>query len=112
MTGDSHELLNQLTEDSDAYTRGFTAYPQAVQFFLRTYATNRLLEDAVERIDRLQQTDTETLKQFYRRLMTAARDPSGDFSKHELITKFKMGLHRSVRAVLKEQRKGFTDRML
>lgn len=108
LTGDAHELFNQLTEDGDAYIGGFTTYPQALQFFLRTYATNRHLEDAVERIDRLQQTDTETPKQFYRRLMTAARDLSWAFSQNELMTRFTRGLHRSVRSVLQEQRRDFT----
>lgn len=92
--------LQSVNKDADAYIGGFTTYPQAVQFFLRTYATSFNLEDELKRIDCLQQTDTEIHNKFYRRLMTAARDLSKALSQHELMTKFTVGHHRSVRPVI------------
>lgn len=66
LTHDAYELFNQLTEDGDAQIGDFASYPEAVQFIFRTYANDRTIEDAVERLETLQQSATETPKQFYR----------------------------------------------
>lgn len=111
LTGDAYELFNKLTEDGDGEI-GFTTFPGALDFFLRTYAQNKYLEAAVERIDNITQSKTETPRQFYRRLMDEARDLNGALSQHELMTKFPRGLNRSVREILQECFHEFQDQML
>ncbi len=43
-------FFNQQTENNDAEIGGFSTWPEAVQFFLRAYATDDHMEDAVERL--------------------------------------------------------------
>lgn len=107
LSGDALDVFNGMTEDGDGELGCFTTWSEAVQFFLRTYAKDQHLEDAVEKLDRLTQGETEGVMDFYRKLTRAARDLAGVFSQGELMTRFQRGLLPSLRPLLRQVRKDF-----
>lgn len=96
-----------MKEDGDAELGGFTTWPETVQFFLRTYAKDQYLEDAVEKLDRLSQGEGDSVMEFYRKLTRSARDLAGAFSQRELITRFQRSLLPSLWLLLRQVRNDF-----
>lgn len=107
LTRNAYDVFAQLTEDGDADLGGFTTWPEAVQFFLRTYVKDQYLEEAVEKLYQIQQGERERVMDFYQRLTKAARDLSSAFTQAELMTKFQRGLHASIRPLLRRVRHEF-----
>ncbi len=65
------------SEDGEDELGGFTPWPEAVQYFLRTYAKDFYLERAVSDMDRLRKKEGEDERAFARRLTKQARTCAG-----------------------------------
>lgn len=73
------------------------------------YAKDQYLEDVIEKINQLTQSETEDVMDFYRRLTKHARDLGGVFTQGDLMTRLQRGLHANLRPLLRTARKSFSS---
>ncbi len=59
LEGNARDAFDGHREDGEARLGGFSTWPEAVQWFLRTYAKDEYLEDAMAAMDRMSQNDGE-----------------------------------------------------
>ena len=79
---------------------GFSSYPAAVNFLLRTFASDTHIEAGVLLFEQLSQLDTESEDDFATRIREVARDTGGVYTQRELITRFQRGLKPELRPLL------------
>ena len=79
---------------------GFSSYPAAVNFLLRSYASDANIEAAVDEFESIRQNSGEAVLDFARRVRKTARECGGVYTERELITRFQRGLMPEVRPLL------------
>ena len=83
---------------------GFDSFPGAIQYLLRTYAKDAYLEEALVELEDLKQGESETEREFSRRLMTAVYRLAGAITETDRITRFIRGCRADIRAALRTVR--------
>jgi len=73
-------------------TGGFTRWPEAVQYLLRTYAKDHHIEGFVAEVEALHQAGDENEASYARRLRNKANECAGVYTDQDLITRFIRGL--------------------
>ena len=94
---DANTLYCLMMNNSADNLGGFQTWPQAVQFLLQTYANDRELETAVEALENMKMSNTDSVTSFYRRLTAAGRDLAGAYSQDDLMSRFCKGLPQHLR---------------
>ena len=79
---------------------GFATYPAAINFLLRTFASDANIEAAVQEFEALKQDSAESVHDFSRRVRKTARECGGVYTERELITRFQRGLKPELRPLL------------
>jgi len=79
---------------------GFSTYPAAVNYLLRTYASDVNIEAAVDAFESIQQDEKESVQDFARRVRKTARECGGVYTERELITRFQRGIRQEIRPLL------------
>lgn len=108
LIGDPLEAYNGQFDLLQGDQDGFTTWPEAVQFLLRTYAKDTYIEDALIVLDGCHQSPQEDEEQFARRLRKTNRAIAGVFSQQDLITRFMRGLHSDVKPLLRQSRQDYS----
>ena len=84
---------------------GLTKWPEAVQYLLRTYATDREIQEAVEELESLRQSSNEDEDAFASRVGLAAYRCGGVHSESEKITIYTNGLQPAIRPIVSRFRR-------
>ena len=79
LSGNAQGLFDHITGDTKSDVGGLIDFPNGVQFFLRTYAREKYLEEADERLVGMKQSRTESVQHYLNRLTEAARDLAGAY---------------------------------
>ena len=108
LIGDALETYNTQFDLANDGLGGFQAWPEAVQFLLRTYAKDAYIEEALQELDECVQGSEETEEVFAKRLRSQTRQMAGVFSQQDLITRYLRGCHPSLKPVLRHTRRMYT----
>ena len=82
-----------------------TKWPEAVQYFLRTYGTDRAIQEAVETLESLRQTTNEDEDSFAARVGIAAYRCGNIHTESEKIGFFINGLQPAIRSIVSRFRR-------
>ena len=82
-----------------------TRCPEAVQYLLRTYGTDRCIQEAVEYFEGLRQATNENEDAFAARVSSAAYRCGNVHAENERINVFVNGLHSAIRTIVSRFRR-------
>lgn len=108
LSSDALELFNSQSEEGDKNLGGFSTWPEAVQFFLRTYAKDQYIEESVESIEKISQETAEELMEFFRPLTKNSRDVERVVSEDKSMSRLQFGLHADILPIFRDFRNNFT----
>lgn len=89
-----------------------TKWPEAVQYLLRTYATDRAIQEAVEALENIRQASNEDENAYASRVGTAAYRCGNVHTESEKITIFVHGLQPATRSIVSRFRRDQPRSML
>lgn len=104
LRGQAEDQFNAVSGSARAAEGGITCWPEAVQFLLRSYATNTNTHEAILALRHTQQKPGETETDYSARLLNAFKRCGNVYSGEEKITMFIDGLSPAIRPLVANRR--------